>query len=123
MIKTKHLFASLFVLLMAALLYGIFRAEPPQELFSNSDKVGHVLIFFAATLSGRLSGIRLPDWAYWPLWAVLALMMEYLQDALWPTRNFSAGDAYANLAGVVAALVVWLVIRRVLRGLATQNRG
>jgi hypothetical protein len=113
----------LFVFFMAALLYGVFRPEPPTQLFSNSDKVGHVLIFFAVTLSGRLAGISLPDWSYWPLWAGLAMMMEYLQDALWPTRIFSVGDAYANLAGVVAALVVWLVIRRVLRGLVPQNYG
>jgi hypothetical protein len=113
----------LFVFFMAALLYGVFRPEPPTQLFANSDKVGHVLIFFAVTLSGRLAGISLPDWSYWPLWAVLALMMEYLQVALRQTRIFSTGDAYANLAGVVVAFVVWLVIRRVLRRPVHRNYG
>ncbi len=115
LIKTQHLFVFLFVFFMAALLYGVFRPEPPPQLFSNSDKLGHVLIFFAVPLSGRLAGISLPDWRYWPLWAGLAMMMEYLQGALQPTRIFSIEDAYANLAGVVGAFVVWLVIRRVLR--------
>ena len=82
-----------------------------------------MLIFCAVALSGRLAGISLPDWSYWPLWAGLAMTMEYLQGMLRPLRIFSIEDAYANLAGVVAALVVWLVIRRVLQGLVPQNNG
>ena len=105
MLKTQHLFALLFVCFTAALLYGVFRPEPPPELFAHSDKAGHVLIFFAVALSGRLAGISLPDWSYWPLWAGLAMTMEYLQGMLRPLRIFSIEDAYANLAGVVATSV------------------
>ena len=123
MLKAQHIFAFLFVFFTAALLYGVFRPEPPPELFAHSDKAGHVLIFFAVALSGRLAGISLPDWSYWPLWASLAMTLEYLQGMLRPLRIFSIEDAYANLTGVVAALVVWLVISRVLQGLVLQNNG
>jgi hypothetical protein len=114
LIKVQHVFVFLFVILTATLLYGVFRPEPPKELFYNSDKVGHLLIFFAATLSGRLAALRRPHWRYWALWSGLAILVEYLQGALWTTRVFSVEDAYANLAGVVAALGAWLVLRRTL---------
>jgi hypothetical protein len=112
--KSHHFWALLFAFLNAVLLYGVFRSTPPQELFAQSDKAGHLLIFFAVTLTGRLAKIPLPKWAYWSIWAGLAFGLEYLQGAVRPLRIFSITDAWANLAGVLMALAIWLALARLL---------
>ena len=101
----------MFLIFSGALLYGLFRPTSPPDVFANSDKVGHVLIFFAVSLSGRLSKVATPGWLYWPLWAFLAMALEYLQGAARPLRIFSIEDAYANVAGVLLGLLGWLAIR------------
>jgi hypothetical protein len=101
----------LFLIFSGVLLYSLFRPTSPPDVFANSDKVGHVLIFFAVSLSGRLSKVPIPDWLHWPLWAFLAMALEYLQGAARPLRIFSIEDAYANVTGVLLGLLGWLVIR------------
>lgn len=109
--KYHSLWTWLFLIFGGVLLYGLFRPTPPPDVFANSDKVGHVLIFFAVSLSGRLSWVTIPDWLHWPLWALLAMALEYLQGLAQPLRIFSIEDAYANVAGVLLGLLGWLVIR------------
>jgi hypothetical protein len=115
LIKTQHFFLFAFACFCGALLYGILRPEPPQEIFLHSDKVAHVLAFFAVSFTGRFAGLSWRGWVYWPFWLGLAILLEYMQGALWATRVFSLDDAYANAAGVFTALAVWLLIRPLLR--------
>ncbi|UTW10626.1 hypothetical protein [Marinobacterium rhizophilum] len=96
---------------VAALLYGIFRAAPPPDLFDQSDKVGHLLAFGALGLSSRLAFLRLSGWVLWPLLFVLAPLLEWLQHQLQPLRVYSVEDALANMAGVVLALAVSSLVR------------
>ncbi len=110
MSKCHSLWTWLFLIFSGVLLYSLFRPTPPPDVFANSDKVGHVLIFLAVSLSGRLSKVSIFDWLYWPLWAFLAMALEYLQGAVRPLRIFSMEDAYANVAGVSLGLLAWLMI-------------
>ena len=121
LINTRNAFALVFVCLCAALLYGVFRPEAPKEYFLHSDKVAHILIFFAVTLSGRLAAPNWSQWKYWLVWLSLAAALEYLQGVLWATRMFSIEDAYANIAGVCAAFVIWRLIQIVLPRLFAPN--
>jgi VanZ family protein len=109
--KCHYLWTWLFLIFSGVLLYSLFRPTSPPDVFANSDKVGHVLIFFAVSLSGRLSKVAIPDRLHWPLWTFLAMALEYLQGAARPLRIFSIEDAYANVAGVLLGLLGWLVIR------------
>jgi VanZ family protein len=102
----------MFLGCVAALLYGIFRAAPPPDLFDQSDKVGHLLAFGALGLSSRLAFLRLPGLVLWPILAGLAPLLEWLQHQLQPLRIYSLEDALANLSGVALALVFWVFIRR-----------
>ena len=117
----------MFVIFSGVLLYGLFRPTSPPDVFASSDKVGHVLMFFAVSLSCRLSKVAIPDWLHWPLWASLAVALEYLQGAVRPLRIFSIEDAYANVAGVLLGLLGWLVIRlylaRFSKGAGTRYLG
>ncbi|WP_227819801.1 hypothetical protein [Marinobacterium aestuarii] len=103
---------AMFLGCVAALLYGIFRAAPPPDLFDQSDKVGHLLAFGALGLSSRLAFLRLSGWVLWPILAALAPLLEWLQHQLQPLRIYSLEDALANLAGVALALVFWAFVRR-----------
>ncbi len=102
----RNCFLVLFLLCLALVLYGIFRPEPPPELFSQSDKVGHVLAFLALGVTGRASFPVLSPWFFWPPLLVAAPALEWLQHATRPLRIFSVEDAASNLAGAVLAMGV-----------------
>jgi hypothetical protein len=112
-----------FAFFVTTLLYALFRPTPPPELFAYSDKVGHLIIFFAVTLTGRLAGKALSDWVYWPAWAGLAVGLEYLQGALRPLRIFSLADAAANLTGTLVALAVWLILTKLFHRFHPEHLG
>lgn len=102
----------LFLACCAAFVYGVFRPEPPPQLFEESDKAMHVLAFGALALSMRLAFARARSaWIWGPLLA-LAPLVEYLQHALQPARHFSLGDIHANLLGVGLALAASMLIGR-----------
>ena len=101
---------SLFIVCLLVLLYGNFRPTPPPDLFKNSDKYGHVLVMIAVAISARMAILGPPWYWFWPVTALGAFGLEFLQAALRPLRVFSIGDAYANLAGILVALllvVIW----------------
>lgn len=97
---------AIFMLCLGAVMYGMFRPEPPPEVFTHSDKWGHVLAFLGLAVTGRLALHRWPTWIYWPMMLALAPLLEWLQGATRPLRWFSLGDAAANVAGVLLAMVL-----------------
>lgn len=109
----RHCARLVFLLCLAIVLFAVFRPEPPPELFRLSDKVGHVLGFVALGLSGRFAFPRLHYLIFWPPLLLMAWALEWLQALLQPSRIYSQGDTVANLAGVVLALGVWVLWRKV----------
>lgn len=108
--RLTHLKAiKVFLLLLVVLVvgYAIFRPEPPGMWFRHSDKVGHVVGFFGLSLIARWTLTTVPGVWFWPLFMVLAGVLEYLQGVLRPQRVASVDDAYANLGGVALAFVLW----------------
>lgn len=99
-----------FVICLGVVLYAIFRPEPPPELFSQSDKWGHIAAFLALCVSGRVAFPTIPAVPFWLTFAALAPLLEWLQHLVRPLRFFSYGDVLANLAGVVLALVLLNVL-------------
>ena len=116
----------LFLVCLAAMLYGTFRPEPPPDLFAHSDKVGHGLGYTALTLTARMALNRMHRLIFWPAMAGFAVLLEFLQAAWRPLRVFSLGDAYANLLGVGIALAIvalWHLLGRPLASSTTTERG
>lgn len=102
----------IFLCALAGLTYGIFRTTPPDELFKNSDKVGHFVAFCGVSFIGRFALIRISAFLYWGAWFFLAGFLEYLQGELRPLRHFSLEDAYANAIGVTIAITLTYIIHK-----------
>lgn len=105
--QVKLIKVILLVLIILAVGYAIFRPEPPGMWFRHSDKVGHVLGLLSLTLIARWTLTSVSGVWFWPVMAILAGLLEYLQGVLRPLRVASIDDAYANLAGVALAFLVW----------------
>jgi VanZ family protein len=93
----------MFLLVAVAVLYALFRQEPPPLIFEKSDKVGHALAFFSVSVSLLLL-LKQSGWkkelTALVLVLIFAVASEYIQgSALLPKRHQSMGDIYANLAG------------------------
>ncbi|MBV6272970.1 hypothetical protein KVP09_08570 [Alcaligenaceae bacterium CGII-47] len=104
----------LFLGCLLVFCYGVFRPEPPPDLFQDSDKALHILAFAGLSFSARLGLDRAPAWLLWPALVVLAPLTEWLQHIVQPTREFSLGDIQANLAGIVLGSLTWMIFRRLL---------
>lgn len=102
-----------FLVCCAAFVYGVFRPEPPPNLFEDSDKAMHVLAFGTLAFSIRLAFARVRGAWLWPLLIALAPVMEWLQHVVQPGRHFSLGDIQANLLGVAAALAASALLHRI----------
>ena len=109
LLHTALLRWSVFLSVVIVVSYALFRPEPPVMIFEHSDKMGHIIAFMTLALTGRLAFIRFSKLGFWLTMSVLAFMLEYLQGEFRPLRIFSLDDAYANLLGVVVALVVFEV--------------
>lgn len=94
-----------FVLGLALLGYGLFRQQPPPELFTESDKFLHVLAFFMVAMTAHLAFDR-GRWLVWAGLLLFAPLSEWLQSYLQLGRQFSLLDVQANLLGVAAAAAV-----------------
>lgn len=105
--QVKLIKVILLVLIILAVGYAIFRPEPPGMWFRHSDKVGHVLGLFSLTLIARWTLTSVSGMWFWPVMVILAGLLEYLQGVLRPLRVASIDDAYANLAGVALAFLIW----------------
>lgn len=106
-----------FVLCLAGLLYAVFRPEPPPDIFSDSDKWGHVLALAALAFSARLAFTGVKERVLWPLLLVVAPLLEVIQGVLRPARMAGQEDALANIAGVVLA---WMCYRLLCRYLSER---
>lgn len=113
-----------FTAVLCALLtlWFSFGASPPGAgLFTNADKVGHAIAYFATTLSflfaavwrpGRGKG-RLPAAGYWfPVVAVAAGIVIEILQGLTPSRSAQVGDVLAEVIGAGLALAVHAAVRR-----------
>ncbi|GLX14886.1 MULTISPECIES: hypothetical protein [Pseudomonas] len=98
----------LFLACCALLAYGLFRPEPPPDLFNESDKFLHLIAFGGLSLVTRFAFPGTPGWLLWPLLFIQAPLSEWLQHLLQPTREFSTMDVLANFCGIALALLFWV---------------
>lgn len=112
----------IFLLCLAVFCYGVFRPESPPDFFPHSDKFLHVLAYFGLSGCAALAmhGRRHAAWT-WVMLLLAAPGVEYLQHILQPARNFSLGDAAANLGGLLLAALVWHWARLLLRRVPQPN--
>lgn len=96
-----------FILCCCVMAYGLFRPEPPPDLFDGSDKMFHLIAFGGLALITRIAFPAAPGWFLWGLLYAQAPLLEYLQHALRWSRAFSYGDILANVCGVTLALIAW----------------
>jgi VanZ family protein len=102
----------IFILCLLAFSYGVFRPEPPPQLFEDSDKAWHILAFAGLGFSAALALDRLPAWLLWSAMIAAAPLIEWLQHIAQPVREFSAGDIWGNLVGVLLGYLAWMMFRR-----------
>lgn len=114
-----------FLICLVAVLYALFRPEPPEQYFYQSDKWGHVLAFAALGITARLAFLGSPAVLIWLPLLCFAPLSEWFQHQWRPARFYSLDDALANIAGVLLAMAVLLVWRyrsRVLIRFEANNR-
>ena len=106
-----------FVLVLAALLWGMLRPEGPHEPFPHFAVGLHALAFLALGLSARFAFERGPGiWIWLPLF-VAAPGFEILQALVQPeSREFSALDIGGNALGAILAMSLWPWVREGLGG-------
>ncbi|MGI9316377.1 MAG: VanZ family protein, partial [bacterium] len=92
-------------------LYGNLKPSPPEQVFANSDKVGHIVSFIALAMSAKLALFRFRWYWIWTPLIVFSFVLEVLQGKLRPLRTFSFEDGYANVTGVLIAIVIMTVWR------------
>jgi len=106
--KHHKISLSMFLAGLALLLYGLFTPQVQQVgSLPNLDKLAHFCGFFSVFLFGRFASHWFVGWPYWVLPCVSAIVLEYLQGELVPSRTFSYADIVANGVGVLTAFLVW----------------
>ena len=110
--NSERLALTLLVLFLAIVVYVMFKAQPPQELFPHAHNAAHVLAFFVMSVTAWFAfpsiALKTPVW-FWGFFVLLAPLLEYFQGVFRPLRISSADDVVANLAGVfIAWIVMWL---------------
>lgn len=78
----------------------------------------HLLAFGALGLSARLTFANAPNWLLWSVLLTTAPLLEWLQHALQPVRQFSTLDMLANLLGVLLAYLGWNLLKWLQRHLS-----
>ena len=96
------------VLVSLAVLFAPGPAVPSAP--AGVDKVVHVSLFAALALTGRWAGIGRTVLA--TLLPVYAAGSELLQMVPALQRDGSLGDFLADVAGVLAGLLVWFLVTR-----------
>ncbi len=95
-----------FTISVIAILAGLFRSTPPQELFHNSDKVGHIAGFLIVAITGYYALPKSLTKLFFLALILLAIGSEYAQANFLPARYFSLQDMLANLSGIFLAGVI-----------------
>jgi len=107
MMLDKRIVWGAFLLVLIAVLYALFRPAPPEMIFENSDKVGHVVAFMMLGVTARFALLKLSSVSFWLILFSLAFVLEYLQGVLRPLRVFSIEDVLANGIGVLLAFLLF----------------
>lgn len=102
---------SFFIVCLSGVLYGNFKPSPPEQVFAHSDKAGHLVSLMLLGISARLAMYRIPWYLLWATLMAFSFLLEYLQGTLRPLRTFSMNDSYANITGVVIAMLVMALWR------------
>lgn len=102
---------SLFIICSITVLYGMFKPEPPAEVFTHSDKAGHFIAFFTLSLSAKFAMTKLPWFWFASMFFTLSFFLEFLQSKLRPLRIFSLEDSYSNAFGVCLSILFLIVIK------------
>lgn len=101
----------LFLTCLILLLYGMFRPSPPVEVFTHSDKAGHLVAFFCLCVTAKLAMPTLRWYMLLSGLVTLSFLLEYLQSAWRPLRVFSLEDSYSNLGGVLLAFLLMIYLQ------------
>jgi VanZ family protein len=106
---------SLYALATAILLLvcNLPQKDLPHE--PAGDKVEHTIAWFLLTSLGYALAPR-RTWAIPAYAAVIGVLVEVLQGVLPFGRDPEVADWFADMTGVVAAVLVFAVIRRVAKG-------
>ena len=103
------------------LVWGVFRATPPKELFEQSDKVAHLIAFAGLSFTGRMAMPAANGVLYWFVMVGLAVALEYLQGLVQITRLSSIEDAVANIAGIGFGLLLVALVRGVVKVIGHES--
>lgn len=109
-----------FTVYLLALFYGLFSSDLPTGMITSSDKLMHLMAFVGLGLISRFTFIRSAGLLVWSVLFVSAPILEYLQPILAPQRVFSFLDIVANLAGILLALIIWLLVGNYFMSLANR---
>jgi VanZ family protein len=97
---------TLFLLSMALVTILLMIEIPPKHgSWRHWDKLQHVSVFFALSVSGRLAFPKNADWIYICL-AAYGATMEVLQGKFTITREASAYDWIADIAGIALCMLI-----------------
>ncbi len=97
-----------FLIVLAVVLFAGLKPEPVPLLFSQQDKLHHMMGFAALVFTLRLAFPRLP--IFWGVGLTLAaaLGIEMAQGML-PHRTASRWDMVANVLGVISGWCCWML--------------
>lgn len=98
----------LFVTSLLICGYFLFCPTPLPQGFAHSDKLGHIVGFFALVLLGyraASSRMGMPFLILLVGLLALAVSSEWIQSAWLPLRTASLWDLAANLSGCVLGLM------------------
>lgn len=102
----RPIFQLAFVSVAGLIIYLSLTQHLPLPEGAHSDKVGHLLAFFALQLSGGIGFKRgAGTWFALAFGICLGLGLEAAQLFV-PSRDASMADMVANLAGIALALAM-----------------
>ncbi|MBO1926334.1 hypothetical protein J3998_01985 [Thiomicrorhabdus sp. 6S2-11] len=96
----------IFLAVLSILLWGMFRAESPPELWQgafygiSSDKFLHFFALLIFSVSAYFVFQLKQRWILWASLFIVAGVLEFLQNHFQPSRQFSYLDMAANVFGV-----------------------
>ena len=104
-----------WLLVLSLVLYGLFRPQPPVQLFVPwEDKGQHLMAFAGLMFSSRLLIKRNFLWVT-IAGLVMAVAAEVFQPMISPLRLGSVGDAVANVFGVLFGVFFFWIWKRNLK--------
>jgi len=121
--KIKYFFFRLFPLFWAVLI-AVLSLLPESEVdkvwfdfFIPIDKIAHFVLYavlsFSSLIVLKLLNFKKLSWSFVVIWAVIfyGIVIEFLQELNMIGRHASLGDVLADVAGVLAGVLLYLFIR------------